>query len=234
MNWQDKYKKAVTFSYDDGTTQDIRLVELLNKYGLKCTFNLNSARMGDCKYLEREGMKISFYRLSPGDAKVIYEGHEVASHSLTHRRLTEMDEREIIKEVEEDRLTLSDIFGYEVVGMAYPCGGNNHDDRVVDIIRKNTGIKYARTGIKVDSFDVQTDLLKYKPNVSHVMQGDRLMSLANRFLEEETDDFQIFYIYGHSFELDYGTEYWAKLEDFFKYISGRKNIFYGTNKEVLL
>jgi len=24
--------KAITFSYDDGTTQDIRLVELLNKY----------------------------------------------------------------------------------------------------------------------------------------------------------------------------------------------------------
>lgn len=37
-----KKLKAVTFSYDDGTTQDIRLIELLNKYGLKCTFNLNS------------------------------------------------------------------------------------------------------------------------------------------------------------------------------------------------
>lgn len=33
--------KAVTFSYDDGVTQDIRLVEILNRYGLKATFNLN-------------------------------------------------------------------------------------------------------------------------------------------------------------------------------------------------
>ena len=39
--------KAVTFSYDDGVTQDIRLIELFNKYGLKCTFNLNSARLGE-------------------------------------------------------------------------------------------------------------------------------------------------------------------------------------------
>ena len=27
-------KKAITFSYDDGVTQDIRLIELLNKYNL--------------------------------------------------------------------------------------------------------------------------------------------------------------------------------------------------------
>lgn len=42
-------RKAVTFSYDDGVTQDIRLIELLNKYGLKCTFNLNS------ELLEKKG-----------------------------------------------------------------------------------------------------------------------------------------------------------------------------------
>ena len=33
-------KKAVTFSFDDGVTQDIRAIEILNKYGLKATFNL--------------------------------------------------------------------------------------------------------------------------------------------------------------------------------------------------
>ena len=34
--------KAVTFSYDDGVTQDRRLIELFNKYSLKGTFNINS------------------------------------------------------------------------------------------------------------------------------------------------------------------------------------------------
>ena len=28
--------KAVTFSYDDGVTQDQRLISLFNKYNLKC------------------------------------------------------------------------------------------------------------------------------------------------------------------------------------------------------
>lgn len=31
--WENK-KKAVTFSFDDGVTQDVRLVEMFNKYGL--------------------------------------------------------------------------------------------------------------------------------------------------------------------------------------------------------
>lgn len=38
--------KAITFSYDDGAVQDIRLIELLNRYGLKATFNLNSGLLG--------------------------------------------------------------------------------------------------------------------------------------------------------------------------------------------
>ena len=38
--------KALTFSYDDGVTQDRRLVELFDRYGLKATFNINSELLG--------------------------------------------------------------------------------------------------------------------------------------------------------------------------------------------
>ena len=37
--------KALTFSYDDGVTQDRRLVWLFNKYRLKATFNLTAPPM---------------------------------------------------------------------------------------------------------------------------------------------------------------------------------------------
>lgn len=37
-------KKALTFSYDDGVTQNIRLIDIFNKYNHKATFNLNSER----------------------------------------------------------------------------------------------------------------------------------------------------------------------------------------------
>ena len=35
-------RKALTLSYDDGVEQDIRLMEILDKHGIRCTFNLNS------------------------------------------------------------------------------------------------------------------------------------------------------------------------------------------------
>ena len=66
MQFKDQHKKkAVTFSYDDGTTQDIQLIELLNKYDLKATFNLNSERLGVNKILIREGKRVSHYRSIP-------------------------------------------------------------------------------------------------------------------------------------------------------------------------
>ena len=58
-SWKDKYLKAVTFSYDDGVTQDIRMINLLNKYGLKATFNLNSELLGRDGHLIREGKWVS-------------------------------------------------------------------------------------------------------------------------------------------------------------------------------
>jgi peptidoglycan/xylan/chitin deacetylase (PgdA/CDA1 family) len=43
MQWHESgKKKAVTFSYDDGTVQDGRLIDLFQKYGIKGTFNLCS------------------------------------------------------------------------------------------------------------------------------------------------------------------------------------------------
>lgn len=43
LRFPDGKQKAVTFSYDDGCRDDIRLVEILNRYKIKCTFNINSA-----------------------------------------------------------------------------------------------------------------------------------------------------------------------------------------------
>ena len=42
MRYPGGKKKALTLSYDDGVEQDIRLIELMKKNGLKGTFNLNS------------------------------------------------------------------------------------------------------------------------------------------------------------------------------------------------
>ena len=226
-------KKAITFSYDDGVTQDIRLIELLNKYGLKCTFNLNSARLSKKGMLVRKGQRISHYKVHTEDVKTIYDGHEVAVHTLTHPNLTQCDDAEVIRQVESDRLNLSELVGYEVVGMAYPCGGINNDDRVADIIKKNTGVKYSRTITTNDSFDLQENLYRFNPTVYH-LDFEKMMQLGREFVALNPETPKIFYVWGHSYEMDYGADYWVKLEEFFKLISNKDDIFYGTNKEVLL
>lgn len=43
--YRGKYHKALTFSFDDGAAADRRLAELLNKYEVKGTFNLNGGKL---------------------------------------------------------------------------------------------------------------------------------------------------------------------------------------------
>ena len=231
--WMQTKKKAVPFSYDDGITQDIRLIELLNKYDLKCTFNLNSELLGKNGCLIRENKRIAHYKVWPSDVKEIYAGHEVAVHTLTHPNLTTLEDAEVIRQVEQDRLNLSDLAGYEVVGMAYPCGGVNNDDRVAQLIKEHTGVKYSRTITSVHNFDLQENLYRFNPSVYH-LHMDKMMELARQFVELEPEEPKIFYIWGHSYEMDYDDSYWSQMDEFCKLLSGREDIFYGTNKEVLL
>ena len=81
--WNGKLK-AVTFSYDDGVTQDQRLIKLFNKYGLKATFNLNSEFLGNGGHLIREDVTVAHVKPRACEVKEIYKGHEVAAHTLTH------------------------------------------------------------------------------------------------------------------------------------------------------
>ncbi len=226
-------KKAITFSYDDGTTQDIQLIELMNKYGLKGTFNLNSNLLGTSNILMRNGSRISHYKIAPQDVKYVYEGHEVAVHTLTHPFLPKLEKDQIIYQVEEDRKNLEALVGYDVVGMAYPCGGLNNDDRVAQIIKDHTKIQYCRTIAENLSFEPQTNLYRFNPTEYH-LNWDRMMELGKQFVELKTDKPQIFYIWGHAFEMEYDSQNWSRLEAFFELISRRDDIFYGTNKEVLL
>ena len=234
MTFQNSRKmKAVTFSYDDGVTQDIRLIELLNQYGLKCTFNLNSELLSKPNILIRNGLRISHYKIHADDVKRVYAGHEVAVHTLTHPMLPELPEEEIVRQVELDRQNLSNLVGYEVVGMAYPGGGVNNDDRVAEIIQTKTGVKYSRTIASNGSFSPQKNLYRFNPTVYH-LDFDKMMDLGQAFVQATPKTPQIFYIWGHAYEMDYGPDYWVKLEAFFKLISGKEDIFYGTNREVLL
>ena len=225
--------KYVTFSFDDGVTQDKRLAELLNKYGLKATFNLNSSLLGLKGGWEFDGKWLSHIKVFPLEVKKIYAGHEVAVHTLTHPNLTGEADETVAYQVEEDRKQLSKLVDYDVCGMAYPCGGVNNDDRVAEIIKNQTGVKYARTITSSYSFDLPKNLHRLDPTV-YICEPEKMFELAEKFIDLKTEEDKIFYIWGHSYEFDVmDFIQWERFEEFCKFISGKKDIIYATNKEVL-
>lgn len=230
--WDGKLK-AVTFSYDDAVTQDIRFIELLDKYSLKATFNLNSGLLGLPGELIRQGVKIDHNKIKPEDIKEVYKNHEVAAHTLTHPTLpTVEDDNEVIRQVEQDRINLKELVGYNVQGFAYPGGGKNFNSRISALIKENTDIKYARTTESTSNFEIPENYYELTPTVYH-MDFDEMWRLGREFVEMEPEKPQLFYIWGHTYEFDIHNT-WDKMEEFLKFISGREDIFYGTNSEVLL
>ena len=82
------------------------------------------------------------------------------------------------------------------------------------------------------SFNIQENLLRFNPTV-HQSEVDKMFELGKQFVELQTEAPKIFYIWGHSYEFDAG-DLWEKFEKFCQFICGRNNIYYGTNKQVLL
>ena len=228
-----KITKCITFSFDDGVRQDERLIELFNRYGLKGTFNLNSSFLGLKGGREVNGKLLDNSKVYPSKVKEIYAGHEVAVHTLTHPNLTCEDEETVIYQVEEDRKQLSLLVGYEVTGMAYPCGGVNNDDRTAAILQKHTGVEYARTINGTLTFKLPENPYRWHPTV-YARDCAKTFELAEKFLALDTDEPQLFFVWGHAHEFDILDDMnWARVEELCKMLSGRKDVFYATNKQAL-
>lgn len=232
MNTRQGKNKAITFSFDDGVLQDIRAIEILDKYGLKATFNLNSGVLGTLHEHTWSGGTYRRDMVKKEDVRKVYEGHEVAVHTVSHPNLVNLSEEDIVFQVENDRLALEDLVGYDVRMMAYPGGTINSDERVAEVIKNRTKIKFARTYQSNGSFDLQENLLLFKSTV-YFVHVNKMYALADKFFELKTDKPQIFYIWGHTYELDIGCNIkWDQFENFCSYISGKKDIFYGTNGQI--
>ena len=217
MNWNGK-RKALTFSYDDGVWQDERLADLFCRHHMLCTFNVNSALLGDEK-----GRCLSLDK-----ARKVYRGHEVAVHTLTHPHLESLSRDDVLAEVLGDKKALAAMFGTPVTGMAYPYG--TYSDLVADVLKK-CGIAYSRTVEASLGFDIPNDLLRLKPTCHH--DHPDVFELAEAFLKDESDKPLLFYIWGHSYEFDQKGN-WARMEDLLALLAGREDVFYGTNGQVLL
>ena len=225
MKLKDGKSKVLTLSYDDGVVQDKRLIELLNKYGLKATFNINTGM-----YLDEDVARERYYgRMKLSEAKEAYlnSGHEIAAHCVHHPHLECLRTEEILSEVLEDRKNIEQQYGVIARGMAYPFG--TYNDRVVEAIRQ-CGIAYCRTVKNTGGFGFPEDWLLLHPTCHH--DDLRLMERAKAFVEEKSGiKNRMFYLWGHAYEFDNNNN-WEVIEKFAEYIGGRKDVWYATNIEI--
>lgn len=208
--------KTLTMSYDDGRIHDKRLVEIFNKYGIKGTFHLNSGWMDPELVKMRE------------EAVKLYEGHEIATHSLTHPTLTRLSDTALVTEILEDRKNLEKLTGRIIRGHSYPNGAYNEN---VKQILKSLGIVYARAVSSTNDFEMPEDFMEWHPTCHH--SAPDLMEKAKWLVEfNKAQYLKLFYVWGHSYEFDRDNS-WGVIEEFCEYMSGHDDIWYATNIEIV-
>lgn len=201
--------KYFLLSFDDGTVYDPRFVELLNKYGVKATFNLNSG-LEDFVWQYEDRVPIRRQKLA--DTVDIYLGHEIASHSLHHHWLNTLTPPQLRREVEEDCKALKAIFGVEELGFGVPftaCG-----EREIGIIRRF--VRYIRLSemardhaLPEDPYHIPIHALYNQPDVKEKIRA---------FAEEDRDD-ALFVMAGHSYEFEV-LDQWEYMEQLLTFILG--------------
>lgn len=218
-------RKAFNITYDDGVMQDIRFVELLNRYGLKGTFNLNSQLMEEeFSWTHPNGMDVK--RLGVDAGKGLYDGHEIASHTLTHPYMHDLPEFEVLRQLGEDKQRLESLFGREVKGFAVPF------DYYSDLIARTAelcGFEYARMSEFSLSYAPCADWYHWKTGVYHIMP--ELIPFVEGFLKTE-QELAVCQIVGHSYDLD-AENLWDTMEHICAVFAAQEDVWTCTNLELV-
>lgn len=200
--------KIVCLSFDDGTVYDIRFIELLNKYNLKATLNLNSELKDFVWYFGNNPIK----RLDLNEYKELYNGHEVASHSLTHPYFSSLDDKEIIRQVKEDINNLKNIFNKEIVGFAFPF--HDQTEEIIQVIKENINVEYIRYSFFSNEY-LPKD--RYHIPLHAIYDDEDIYEKLEHYKKNKLEN-SLFVIAGHSYEFEMKND-WEKIEALLKYLN---------------
>ena len=223
MLWPDGLKKALTFSYDDGVMQDLKLISLFRLYGLKATFNLNSAFFGQIDSLIRDGRTVDHSHVPEEDISAVYAGFEAAVHTAHHPSLTQLSNPNVIDEIITDRAAIESLVGYPVRGMAYPFGTT--DSRIKDLVRA-CGIVYSRGVATTGGYSLPDDAYDWSCSCHH----NDLEPLIDPFVNDERR-LLLLSVWGHSYEFDQ-TAGWDRFEKQLARLGRKDDVWYATNIEI--
>jgi peptidoglycan/xylan/chitin deacetylase (PgdA/CDA1 family) len=239
----------ITTSWDDGHPSDMKLAELLQKYGIPATFYVAP------KNRERT-------TLSPKQIQEIAANFDIGGHTYTHAYLPGLSEDEAFAEIKGGRDCLEEIIGREIHSFCYPRGAYNSD--VIKLVKK-AGFQGARTiklfqrkvfppfemGVTMHASRNKDSRYDGIPRHSRIraLRNARLLThllVRNSFFKDWHEvamdylDFMernggIFHLCGHSWEIE-ENEDWEKLVFVFNrilYLSKNGNTILMNNSELI-
>jgi peptidoglycan/xylan/chitin deacetylase (PgdA/CDA1 family) len=207
---------TVVQCWDDGVVADVRLTEILRRYGARATFNLNAGlhaarRTPSFRYRDTEVVRLGW-----DEMREVYAGFTIANHSLTHPHLEHLPQEAVWREIAEGRERLQQFFAQPVRGFAYPFG--TYSEAVMRAVRE-AGHGYARTDGRADRPFPPPDPMAFHPNC-HFLARDFWQCYAR------AGDDGVFYFWGHAYEMTTETM-WRAFEEMIAGISADPGATWG-------
>ncbi len=126
--------RTAVLTFDDGYVDNLAAVEALKERGMRATWFVVSGSVGREPAWPADGRPAGRL-LNAGELRSMQAaGMEIASHTVNHVRLTEVDDVCLMQELTQSRADLEDMLGRAVVSFAYPYGA--WDARCADAVRQ--------------------------------------------------------------------------------------------------
>ena len=144
--------RQIAITFDDGYASCFEHgMAVLEGFGCKATQFLVSGRIGKTNDWDETGEPI-MDRAQVRDW--LAAGHSIGSHSITHRDLTRLRERDAREEIIASRKRLEDRFSVAVNHFSYPFGA--FDERIVGIVRESGYLTAVTTEFGVNDDETDT------------------------------------------------------------------------------
>ncbi len=126
-------KPYLCFSSDDGFKNNLNCLNLFKEYNISCCFFINPAFIGEDDSLKLNFITKKIFHLNPGTIKflnwvdvetLIDQGHEIGSHTMTHKNLNFLSDENLIYEISNSKITLEKHIG-KINHFSFPYGTCN-------------------------------------------------------------------------------------------------------------
>jgi peptidoglycan-N-acetylglucosamine deacetylase len=215
----------ISFSWDDGSIYDIKLAELMSKYGLNAMFFI-PARNKENSVIGAEEVR-ELYKM----------GMDIGAHSYNHVYLKTLQPREIEIEIVKGKEYLEDIIKTDIDWFCYPGGHYNLEiSRIAQkYFKKSRTARTMRFGIQ-SGFNIDTSLHFFKRGLTSIIKNMAINDPLTlpvacssiglnyfdsckrilRTLDSKEKNYDL-HIWGHGWEIE-KFNLWNDLEDFIQFI----------------